>query len=646
MMRAWTWAVLLASLGAMPAAAAVRLGVEEATFTLNGRPAFLVGMSYYGGLAAPREAVERDLDDLAARGFNWVRLWVTWAAHGNNVSAVDAAGGPREPFLAHLEWLVQEADRRGLVVDVTFSRGNGAVADEPLLATHAAHLRAVETIARVLKPYRNVYIDVANERNIKDRRHVSLAEVRELRDRIKAVDPDRLVTASHAGDLSRQDVAAYVGECRLDFLSPHRPRRADSPWQTAEKTRECLAWAREAGRVVPVHYQEPFRRDFSKWQPQALDFLIDARQAREGGAAGWCLHNGSPKGDGPGPRRSFDLRADRGRLFDQLDGQEHAAADRVGPLVSATSKTWLALQDGRWYLNGAVTFPGAPAEGLLMNVRMVNATFEDRNDATRQGGFDADRNTDAFIARIPDYVAHGVRAFTLCLQGGMPGYEKARNSAFEADGSLRPQYLARVQRVIEAADEAGAAVILGCTYQRQDQVLRDEAAVRAAVANAARWVRQRGYAHVALEIANEYPHGGFDHKVLKTPEGVADLIRHARAAAPGLLVSASGIGDGRCHKEVCEAADFILIHFNGTPVERIAERVEALKGYRKAVVCNEDDKSGQEGARAAEAAVRSGCSWGLMLNTLNQYVPFEFKGHQDDPAIYATLKALTTPRQR
>jgi len=571
MFRALVGSILLASLCAAPAVAAARLGVEDTAFTVNSQRVFLVGMSYYGGLGAPREAVERDFDDLAARGFNWVRVWVTWAAHGNNISAVDTEGRPREPFLAHLKWLVEQADRRGLVVDVTFSRGNGAVAAEPLLATHAAHLAAVETIAQALKPFRNVYIDVSNERNIRDRRHTSFAEVRELRDRIKAVDPERLVTASHAGDLSRQDVEQYVLGCLLDFLSPHLPRNAKSPWQTAQKTRECLAWVRELGRVIPMHHQEPFRRDFSPWQPRALDYMVDARQAREGGAAGWCLHNGSPKSGDPGPRRSFDLRPDQGRLFDQLDGEERAAADRVAPLVSATSKTWLALQDRRWYLSGAITFPGAPAEGLLMNVRMVNANFEDRNDATRPQGFDADKNTDAFIARIPDYVAHGVRAFTLCLQGGMPGYEKALNSAFEPDGSLRPDSLARVRRVIKAADAAGAAVILGCYYQRQDQVLRDEAAVRTGVANVARWVRQCGFAHVALEIANEYPHGGFDHKSLRTPQGEAELIRCARQAAPGLLVSASGVGDGRCHKEVCEAADFILIHFNGTPVERIPE---------------------------------------------------------------------------
>jgi len=72
---------------------------------------------------------------------------------------------------------------------------------------------------------------------------------------------------------------------------------------------------------------------------------------------------------------------------------------------------------------------------------MVNATFEDRH----RNDFDPDRNTAAFLAHLPDYASHGVRAFTFCLQGGMPGYEGALNSAFEADGSLRPSYLERVR---------------------------------------------------------------------------------------------------------------------------------------------------------------------------------------------------------
>jgi hypothetical protein len=167
--------------------------------------------------------------------------------------------------------------------------------------------------------------------------------------------------------------------------------------------------------------------------------------------------------------------------------------------------TRVSIEGKRWQINGTVTHPGTRAEGLLMNVRMVNAIFEDRGRAD----FDAEANTDRFIARIRDYAAQGVNAFTICLQGGMPGYEGALNSAFDPDGSLRPGYLARAERVIRACDRRGVVVILGMYYQRQSAILRDEAAVRAGVANASRWVRERGFQNVLLEIANEYPHQGY-----------------------------------------------------------------------------------------------------------------------------------------
>ena len=273
-----------------------------------------------------------------------------------------------------------------------------------------------------------------------------------------------------------------------------------------------------------------------------------------------------------------------------------------------------------------------------MNVRMVNATFEDRHRAD----FDADANTDRFIARIPDYAAHGVRAFTLCLQGGMPGYEGALNSAFEPDGSLRETYLRRVQRVIEACDRQGIVVILGCYYQRQSKVLRDETAVRAGVVNVVHWLRQSGFRNVLLEVANEYPHKGFAHAVIRSPEGMAALIRLAKQTWPELLVSASGYGDGKLHEPVAEASDFLLVHFNGTAVANIPNRLEELRKHGKPIVCNEDEKSGTAAATAAEVCVRYPASYGMMLNTLNQQFPFSFRGAEDDEVFYAKLKSLTT----
>src|SRR5262245_41365206 len=304
-----------------------------------------------------------------------------------------------------------------------------------------------------------------------------------------------------------------------------------------------------------------------------------------------------------------------------------------------TPRTRISLRGERWCINGGPTSRGSRAEGLLMNVRMVNAVFEDRNRPDR----DPDAITDRFLAHLPDYAAHGVNAFTLCLQGGMPGYEGALNSAFERDGSLRQPYLARVRRVVEACDRAGLVVILGCFYQRQDQVLAGEAAVRAAVVHAADWIKGRGYRNVVLDVANEFDHDGFDRRLIRTVEGEVELIRLAKQTAPGLLVSTSGLGHGRYPDALAEAADFPLIHFNGTPREDIPARIAALKRFGKPIVCNEDPKSGAAGARAPELCVANGAAWGFMAEKINQHQPFSFDGAKDEPVVYAKLKELTSP---
>lgn len=315
----------------------------------------------------------------------------------------------------------------------------------------------------------------------------------------------------------------------------------------------------------------------------------------------------------------------------------NGVSEQADPAGLAPS-TRVSIVDGKWRLNGAPTYPGAPAEGLLMNARMVNAVFED----TRKAEFDPDANTTRFLAHLDDYVRHGLRAFTLNLQGGMPGYEGALNTAFEPDGSLRDEYLRRVGRVVEACDRCGAVVILGCYYQRQDERLRDEDAVRSGVRRVAEWIRRNGFTNVVLEIANEFGHPGFNHRILRTPEGQAELIRLAKQAAPGLQVSTSGLGDGTLPDAAARASDFLLVHFNSTPLEEIPRRIAALRKYRKPIVCNEDEKVGEAGARAAELCVVNGASWGLMEEKVNQRHPFAFHGAADDPAVYAALQRLTS----
>jgi CubicO group peptidase (beta-lactamase class C family) len=312
----------------------------------------------------------------------------------------------------------------------------------------------------------------------------------------------------------------------------------------------------------------------------------------------------------------------------------------LSPSASSQAATKVSIADGRWIINGRPTNPDSPAEGLLMNVRVVNATFEDLSG--KKPDFDADANADEFIARISEYAAHGVNAVTLCLQGGMPGYEGAINSAIAPDGSLRPDYLKRVERVIRACDERGVAVILGVYYQRQSKILRDEAAIRTGLVNVAQWIRSTKLQNIALEVANEYPHNGFVHQVIRDAKGQASLIRLVKDTSPELLVTASGYGDGKIHPEVAAACDFLTPHWNGTKVEDIPARVNELKRFGKPIVCNEDDKIGERAVAAMKASVSSGAAYGLMLKDHNQTFPFHFDGAKDDALFYAALKTTTS----
>jgi hypothetical protein len=313
-----TFAALLLMVSVAPA---TELSVTGERFVVDGKPTFLLGCSYYGALGAPDTTISADLDQLQRLHFNWIRVWADWTAFGADLSAVDGAtGDPRQPYLDKLVNLCADCDRRGMIVDVTFTRGKG-VGGKPMLSDRAAQRRAVETVTKALAGAKNWYLDLSNERNIRDARYTSVSELADLREAVRRINPKLLVTASNGGDASREEVLAYLNTAHLNFLSIHRPRDAQSAARVAEATHEYRDWIKQNGRVVPLMYDEPFRRGYAKWEPTAQDFSNDLKASRDAGAAGWCFHNGdSRKSKDHEPRRSFDLR--NHSLFDQLDVEE------------------------------------------------------------------------------------------------------------------------------------------------------------------------------------------------------------------------------------------------------------------------------------------------------------------------------------
>ncbi len=272
-------------------------------------------------------------------------------------------------------------------------------------------------------------------------------------------------------------------------------------------------------------------------------------------------------------------------------------------------KTAVGIDGDAFLIDGAPTYPGRfhqghKIEGLLLNARMVQGTFDDLNPATRarwaypDGPWDAERNTDELIAAMPSWRAAGLLAFTLNLQGGSPeGYSKEQpwhNSAFDEGGGLRADYLGRLARILDAADDLGMAVILGLFYFGQDGRLRDERAVIGAALATTDWLLAQGYSHVLVEIANEADVPRYSHDILKAARG-HELIELVRARSAGRLLVSTSMGGGSLPTErMIETADFLLLHGNQVEgpraIRRMVRDCRAASTYRgQPILFNEDD---------------------------------------------------------
>jgi hypothetical protein len=376
-----------------------------------------------------------------------------------------------------------------------------------------------------------------------------------------------------------------------------------------------------------------------------------------------------------------------------------------------TRRTDVTIRGDAFYINGRPTyagrtFNGKRIEGLLMNTRVVQGIFDDLNPETAPRWvypdtkrWDPDRNTNEFTAAMPEWKRHGVLAFTVNLQGGSPGFAGGRgrgrgtgaaeaatpdvagrgpagapvgtpppapqgrgergggrgptgpqleNSAIDPDGNLRPAYLARLEKILDKADELAMVAIVGYFYFGQDQRLKDEAAVRRAVLNATNWILDHGYRNVLVEVNNEC-NIAYDHEILKPPR-VPELIRLVQEQTRNgrrLLVSTSfggtTSGGQRDHPDtpissaVVKQSDFVLIHGNGPNdpalIKRCIAGTRSLAGYRAMpVLVNEDPNFHfTEPENHLLASVEEYVSWGYYEQGQSNYQD----GFQSPPVNWA-----------
>ncbi len=306
--------------------------------------------------------------------------------------------------------------------------------------------------------------------------------------------------------------------------------------------------------------------------------------------------------------------------------------------------TTFSIEGDRFFINGHLTYSEYPKcpkqyQGLLMNARFIQGIFDDAEAPERFDRFgkefDAEANTEELIAALPMWYQKGLRAFTVGFQGGGPCFTTDNytisNNPFGRDGSaIDPAYLARMKRVIEAADRIGMLVIVSFFYGAQTRFLQDDLAVIRAVKTAANWLRDERFTNVIIEIANEHNVEDYKiHPILFDEKGIAQLIRIAQRESGGMPVGCSTTGH-YLSKEIAEASDVILIHGNNMSRQMFYNHIREAKQIRPArpIVCNEDSQALAE----MQVALDEGVSWGYYNNMTKQEPPvyWEITRGEDD----------------
>ena len=198
---------------------------------------------------------------------------------------------------------------------------------------------------------------------------------------------------------------------------------------------------------------------------------------------------------------------------------------RISPLLFALALL-LSLALPTPALAGKYRF-AVKADQLLLNdtpfkvlgLRMSNALI-------------SDESTDQLIKNLDVFKDYGVNTVSVFLMGSRFGDIKG----YQPDASLDPVYSARLAKIIEAADDRGMVVLVGCLYWSTSKANEDlkswtQEDANKAVANTVAWLSKNKYQNVFVDVDNE----GMAHANKKWDD--AKMIDAGHAVDPTIMLA-------------------------------------------------------------------------------------------------------------
>lgn len=568
---------------------------------LGGEPVELWGIRCGNALHSDTvvERHVRALDNMTAHGINLIGVYLQgsnggWPDSSAGTNGFDRLGNLKSSAKRRLEWLVREADARGMVVMVGICspRKDQDFEDEDAIRN------ALEQTASFLdeRGLRNVFVDLMHE----------YSHGRVDQDLFREPDGEakKMCMTQWFHRLAPQievGVCPYVKSDTLDRYPGMDVRiiQKDMPIP-------------ESGFVVNVETQkkDSYENDGVFTPEDVQHVLADCERFAAEPRAVMIFHAAFIQGIG-----NFSGTAPH----PEMGGYGQGVNDRGVRFYY----DWVRSRYGRW------EFPrhrSAPfGDGLAVPVEEHRATreFEIRDGLPFLGGEPVElwglrcsnalmssAVTERLIYELDNMAAHGINLIGISLQGTNGGFpdKEAGPNAFTPDGRLLESHGTRLEQVLRAADERGMVVCLTLMMPRKDQGLRDAAAVRVAIRSTGEFLEERQLRNVFVNLFHEFDHPTrVDHEVFREPDGArkkADMAELFHGVAPGIEV-------GVCPNHASRTD----VAFPGCDVLLFQERMPIPEGgFAVNVETADRDLSGNEGVFDRFDIESMQAEWALYLD--------------------------------
>ncbi|MCX6807656.1 MAG: hypothetical protein NTZ80_02545, partial [Patescibacteria group bacterium] len=323
---------------------------------------FRVFADYADALNASESTLDSDFAFLKAKNIDGIRIFPNWwSVSGNSrkyssSTLIDSSGNLREAGLEKLQTILEKAEEFGLVIDLSFMR---ETVENLSLENYQKGLVAV---ARKLSEweYKNILLDLQNEHNdtSSPAKYLTRVEALNIRNAIKTVNSDLLVTASIGNSVAPSEAISMAKSEQLDFIAYHEPQDGDWVKRTASLCSELLTYNK------PIYLQQPptetLTDDF-----YVENLILAISSAKKIGAAAWTLHTNAGSSLSEKSWQS-QLRPNEMLFLDSLSGEFASLGWGLGCSGGDYNLNYLLNSEKRDWQECRPRLVGAYGEQILM----------------------------------------------------------------------------------------------------------------------------------------------------------------------------------------------------------------------------------------------------------------------------------------